>query len=164
MKTLETTSNVGAVVLRGAKSLTIHRLAKSIPLPAVDAPEREALRASIELHGIREPLFITPHDEIVNGRMRFEDGRKVGLTEFPCVVCPDADAAVIIVESLVARRHYTKGARAYLLAHLLEEAAEANKATRAEQLLVGKAVRNPTELVSGKPRPILPSSSVSRRS
>ncbi len=143
-------SAAAGIVLRPAKSLTIHKLARAIPMLPVDAPEREELRASIELRGLLQPLIVTPQDEIVDGRVRFEDGRKLGLTEFPCIVHPDAEAAAIIVESLVARRHYTKGARAYLLAHLLEEAAEANKVARADQLLIGKTLRNPTELGFGK--------------
>lgn len=139
------------IVMVSLADLTIHPLATKMPMLAPDAPERVAARHSIELHGLgRQPLIINERLEIMDGRHRRDDAKRVGLLEVPCIIRPDEEAAAIIVESLLARRHYTKGARAYLAAPLLVAAAEANKAARRNLLMAGDNPRKPLQAVFGK--------------
>lgn len=69
---------------------------------------------------IREPLKITPDLQVVDGRHRFLAAKKAQLTEVPCILVAADHAAEIALETLLARRHFTKGQRAYLAAPLLE--------------------------------------------
>ena len=138
------------IVWRKLEDLAVHPLAAKMPMLPEDALEMVALLASIELHGLdRQPLIIDPHDRLMDGRHRKLMAKRAGIGDVPCIVRPEEEAPSIIVESLVGRRHYTKGARAYLAAPLLVAAAEANKEARTQQLLAGANPRKPIQSVFG---------------
>lgn len=137
------------VIFKPLADLSVHPLAARMPMLAEDTPEMVALTASIETNGFLQPFIINERDQIMDGRHRRVGGKRAGVTAVPCIMRPDAEAASIIVESLVGRRHYTKGARAYLAAPLLVAAAEANKEARKNQLLAGANPRKPTQWAFG---------------
>ena len=99
---------------RALDALTIHPLLAPVPRLALDAPEMLALIASVETHGVLAPLIVNERAEIIDGRARLIAAQKAGLTEVPCVVVPDEDAATLILDTLCARRHLTKSALAYV--------------------------------------------------
>ncbi len=103
-------------------TLTLHPLL--LELPRVDA-ETEAVRALI--HAIRdvgrilEPLKIN-RGRVVAGRKRFLAAQTLGLAEVPTDPIADDEVATVILQTLLARAHYTKGARAYLAIPIVDSA------------------------------------------
>jgi hypothetical protein len=113
------------IVYRRLDQLAIHPLAKDMPMLPADAPEMVSLVASIELHGLeRQPLVIDGRDRIMDGRHRCAAAKRAGLETVPCIVRAEEEAGSIIIDSLAARRHLTKGALAYVSWPLLDEAAK----------------------------------------
>lgn len=104
------------------------------------AGDWQALLASVTSEGVLEPLKICripDGDEaprpigtewyIVDGRNRWMAARHAKLRRIPVIrVCPE-DAPAIIAATVAARRHYTKGATAYLACLLHPEAASQGK-------------------------------------
>lgn len=89
-----------------------------------NSPEMLGLAEDVLAHGIHEPLVVmeTDHDGsdypgyvfLIDGRHRLQAARLAGLTEVPVIYRPAEEAADIILSTLVHRRHYSKGALAYL--------------------------------------------------
>ena len=104
--------------------LAVHAKVAMTPELSEDAPEWAAILSMTEERGeILTPLFITPDDEVLDGRHRLKAARACKLKTVPCLVIEDEDdQARIILDSICARRHYTKSARAYLALPLIEEA------------------------------------------
>lgn len=135
---------------RDAADLKIHPLANRQPMLPPEAPESLALVESMALYGQeRQPLIITEDNQVMDGRHRLRDGLRAGITVFACIVRPEHEAAAIIAESLVGRRHYTKGARAYLVFPLMDEAANAIRDEQIRGLKAGKKSRASAQQTHG---------------
>ncbi|MCX7792176.1 MAG: ParB/RepB/Spo0J family partition protein [Chloroflexaceae bacterium] len=65
---------------------------------------------------------MTAERRIVDGRHRWRAAVRLGLERVPCVEVAGEAALELILATLLARRHYTPGQRAYLIADLIEEA------------------------------------------
>ena len=102
-------------------------------LPGIWPDDSESMQALVEdiaTRGIDEPLLVVQCDEdgsnipgsyfLADGRHRLRAAQLAGLDEVPVIVREDHEVADIILSTLVHRRHYTKGALAYLAWPLLQ--------------------------------------------
>jgi hypothetical protein len=109
------------------RALTVHPLARELPELADDDSDFEALGADIKQRGIIHPLHINKQHQILDGRHRWRWAKILKLALIPVIIVPDVQAISIILESLLLRRHYTKGALAYSAYPMLREAYEEAK-------------------------------------
>lgn len=107
--------------------LAIHPAIATLPALATDSPEMSGLVDSVRTHGILAPLLIDGDDQVIDGRHRLKAAKLAGLTTVPCRVVDSTEANSLALESLMARRHYTKGALAYMALPLFEQASEEGK-------------------------------------
>lgn len=113
------------------KDLRVHPLNKALPAWADDDPRFLELCASVQECGVQVPLICDHEYQVVDGAHRLRAARRVGLTEVPVIVKPDAEIASTIVSTLVDRKHYTKGQMAYICAPLFDRMFEEAKTRRA---------------------------------
>ena len=102
-------------------SIAYHPMLESLPgLWADSSPELAGLVEDVEAHGIHEPLIVVKDPDntdfvlLIDGRHRLRAAQLGGIESVPVIFRDEADAADIILSTLVHRRHYTKGALAYL--------------------------------------------------
>lgn len=95
------------------------------------ADERAALWASLDREGILEPLKVhhTSGGQYMlhDGRHRFEWAKARGLETVPVMEITEAQGMAIAEATVVGRRHWTKGQRAYLGLLLHPEVAQAKR-------------------------------------
>jgi hypothetical protein len=84
--------------------------------------EFKALVESVRIHGVREPILIID-DLIVDGRHRWLAAKECGLTSIPVVEVSEEDVPDVIQDA-VTRRHFSKGALAYMTVILHPELAD----------------------------------------
>lgn len=114
--------------------------------------DHEALLASVRESGIIEPLkvcAIEPGDEtpralgvewwIVDGRNRWMAATVLKLEKVPVIVVPASEAPAIIAATVAGRRHYSKGATAYLACLLNPEVALESSAGRKSRTECGNS-------------------------
>jgi hypothetical protein len=104
--------------------ILFHRLVQGLPgLMPEDSREFAALSDDIADRGIDQPLIVTALENgggspgyvyLVDGRNRFKAARAAGLSEVTVEEVEEVDAPGIILATLIHRRHYGKGALAYL--------------------------------------------------
>lgn len=100
-------------------SLTFHPLVADLPgLMPEDSHEFLALVDDIAARGIDQALIVVADESgrllVVDGRNRFRAATVADLAEVPIVMRDEAEVPGIILGTLVQRRHYGKGALAYL--------------------------------------------------
>lgn len=94
------------------QSLRIHPLLKEAPPPP---PELlETMTADVEERGIDQALVVDEKNRIMDGKVRLRIALDLQLPEIVITRRPSSEAATIIVQSLLQRRHYSKSALAYL--------------------------------------------------
>lgn len=125
------------VVLRDPADLHIHPALKGHARWADDDSRLHALTASVREHGVRDPIKITGGHAIVDGRHRWLAAKRGQLATVPCVVVADSEVHTIILDSLLNRRHYTPGQRAYLAVQFLEDAVRESVSRRLANLKSG---------------------------
>jgi hypothetical protein len=123
------------------EKLSVHPLLAPVPRLALDSPELQALIRSVETLGFLRPVIVNDRHEIMDGRCLVLAAEKIAQSTVPTLRCPDEDAPAIILDTLCARRHLTKGAQAYLAYPLLEPSAAARKQAQIRGLLAGKKPR-----------------------
>lgn len=86
--------------------------------PMLGAAEQDALRADIQLHGVREPV-IQFEGRILDGRNRYMAARDLGL-DFPVAEFEgdQAEALAYVLSTNLHRRHLSEGQRAAVAAKL----------------------------------------------
>lgn len=109
------------VVLEDPTSLALHPVARLLPELSDDDPEFVALLEDIRDRGILDPIKICEQNRILDGRHRWRAAKKLKLPLVPTITYGEEDAHPIILHSLLLRRHYSKGARAYFAYPLLRE-------------------------------------------
>lgn len=119
-----------------AGDLVDHPLLAHIPVWQRDEPDFQALLDSVRDRGLDYPVLIDSERRVIDGRNRRNVCSLLGKS-VPCRLVADADAASIIVASLVNRRHLTKGAQAYLAAPLFEHVLTESKARRIANIKAG---------------------------
>lgn len=111
------------------RDLTDHPLLAHIPMWRRDEPEFASLLESVRERGLDYPVLIDREQRVVDGRNRRNVCSVLG-RPVPCRRISEADAASVIVSSLINRRHLSKGALAYLAAPLFAEVLQETKARR----------------------------------
>ena len=112
------------VIQTDPADLTVHPDSKKMPEMPNDSEEFLALVDDIADRGIDQPLLIDKQNRIVDGKNRWRAARRLQLKLVPTILVPDTDVASIIIGTLLNRRHYSKGARAYLAYPLMQKAWE----------------------------------------
>jgi hypothetical protein len=137
------------------RDLTDHPLLGSVPVWSREDARFQALVESIREHGLDYELLVDTEFRIVDGRNRRNALSVLGARARVRFV-EKADAASIVVASLINRRHLTKGALAYIAAPMLDEVISESKARRLTNLRRSGQARGPQSLetplsgVSGK--------------
>ena len=136
---------------RDPNELTIHPALKNVPEWDKDDADFHALIESVREQGITHPLIIDESGRVLDldSRALWRAAKRLQLAEVPVRVCADADAAGQIVAGLIQRRHFTKGARAYLVQPLLKEAFESSRRKRWENLKIGEKPNDLPKVPSG---------------
>jgi len=113
--------------MRPVGKLTIHPALKAQPRLSDD--EMLPWRRELKRKGPAAvpALFITEDNKIVDGRHRYWCAQKLQWPEIPVQVIPDSEVMSTIFATLLNRRHYTKGQRAYIVAEHIGEAFEEAK-------------------------------------
>lgn len=103
------------------EKLCLHQILTSTPeLPEASA-EFQALLNDIRDRGVDNPLLVTESGEILDGKHRHKAAMRLGVESLPCVIRDAGDARTIVVQSLVQRRHYSKGALAFAVLPYFEQ-------------------------------------------
>lgn len=95
------------------KSLTIHPEAQAVP--GLPSAQYAALRESVRRLGIRQPLLADAEGRVIDGRNRLAIALEIGLEAVPVDQVTGEDAAMVAVESAVARRNLTTSGRVLVL-------------------------------------------------
>src|SRR5512147_907280 len=108
---------------RDPAKLRLHKLQKHIPAPVDGSPEWNAFKDGLMASGPDgiPPLFITPDGQIMDGGWRWRAAKELQWSEINCIVRPEEHAAMLMVETLVHRKHMTRGAACYLALGFLKE-------------------------------------------
>ena len=108
---METTT----IHMRDPQDLHPHPSTKHLHLLGDDDPRYLALVVSIERGGFDadKPVTIDEKGRILDGRHRWRAAKRLQLERIPCVVRNEHEAATVILNSIVARKHYTKSALAF---------------------------------------------------
>lgn len=104
---------------------------------------------NIRENGILLPLQILKDGRVVDGEMRRTAAKALQFEWVPVIIVSEDEAASIVLSSMIQRRHYTPGQRAYQIAPMIDEAW--NEAHR--RMLAGreKDPRNSVSRVSKTP-------------
>lgn len=100
-------------------SIHFHPLVNDLPgLMARDTVEFASLVDDIAERGIDQPLICVLGEDgallLIDGRNRYSAALVANLDEVPYVLREESEAMAIILGTLIQRRHYGKGALAYL--------------------------------------------------
>ncbi len=123
---------------RDPKSLRLHKLRKHFPGIDKEAPDWIALTDSIAAEGILQPLLITAEGFIVDGGWRWESAKDWQLTQVPVQIVAEERAAVIIAETLIARKQMTRGATVYLMMPIIKEVVMSAELRRLANISAGR--------------------------
>lgn len=88
-----------------------------------DDPRFEAFCDDVKLRGVVVPICLVG-TQIVDGDLRWRAAKRMQLTEIPAIQIDPDDALLCIMQNLAQRKHFTKGAIAYLLYPFLKPAFE----------------------------------------
>ena len=131
------------IVMMNLSELTHHPKAELGPMLAEDDPQFLAMVASIRERGLDYPILTDSRNRIVDGRHRCRAAKAAGLTEAPVRFVAEDEAATIVLESLAARRHFSKNALAYLSLTLFDDVFSESRKRRIENLKRGNAHNSP---------------------
>lgn len=109
------------VQYRDPQELSIHPAAKLLPDWEKNDPRYEAFVEDVRARGIDQPLIVDPEYRVIDGRVRLRIARQLQITQVPVIVREAGEAMGVIVNSLLQRRHYTKGQIAYVTAPLMAD-------------------------------------------
>jgi len=106
-----------------------------VPSPDKETPEWKAFSDTVQADGkIPGLVRITKEGFVVDGWWSVEAACDWQFEHVPCTVVEDGDVALVIVESLTARKQMTRGAAVYLALGLLPEYARACESRRIRNL------------------------------
>jgi hypothetical protein len=134
----------GTVMNLAVVGLVIHKAARDLPAWSEDDARFLALVDDIRDKGILEAIKVTPKREIVDGRHRFRAAQRLQLENVRCEVVAEDMIPEVILSTLLRRRHYTAGQRAYVLAPMVAPAFKAAQLHRMDGLNRGtvRPIRN----------------------
>jgi hypothetical protein len=141
---------VAKALLKDPMELSLHPLARQIPEWETDDPRFGALVEDIRERGLDKPLLIDREDRIVDGKMCWRAAKRLQLTELECRIVPDEQIAGTVVNSLLQRRHCTKGQLAYLVHPFLDIALDERKRNRLANLRKSPMFPEPDSIGFGR--------------
>lgn len=127
------------------QALGIHPVRTTLPTLRRDSEDFKALVTSIATAGLLEPLKVKG-GLVVDGEARLTGCIQLGYEQVPCIEIADGELYSVVFHSLVGRRHYTKGALAYLSSPLFNQMLEESKARQLANLKRGP--ENPSSTLS----------------
>lgn len=89
---------------------------KLMPEPVLHSAEWGAFKVGLSAAGPERipPLLITKDGQIVDGKRRWLAARELQWTKLPCLICDEAEAALVIIDSFCGQRSLDLGAKAYI--------------------------------------------------
>ena len=88
-----------------------------------DDPRFLSLCDDIADRGIDEPLKVVAGTDLVaDGRHRWRGAKRLQLKTVPTIEIPESEALTIMIQSLLQRRHFSPGQKAYIAAPLMDDA------------------------------------------
>ena len=116
----------GGVIKIPLALISHHPATGHVPLSPEDSEEITILVRDIQERGVDQPIMVVPDKLkglwlLVDGRHRFAGAKQAGLSEIPAIVRKESEVPGIILSSLVLRKHFTKGALAYIAYPLVAE-------------------------------------------
>lgn len=125
--------------------LTIHPILKGLHRKDNESDEFVAFVEDIRVRGVQEPVKVDSENRIIDGRHRYWASKQIGLRELPVVIVPQGEVVSTVVQSLLQRRHYSKGARAYMIVPFFKDAFEEARARHRAFLASGGKAKVPFE-------------------
>ncbi len=104
--------------------LSVHRALAGMAKWEKEDPRFAALVEDIRDRGIDQPILIDSGLRVVDGRHRFWAAKDLQLPTVPTRQIPDDQVTSVILSTILQRRHYTKGQRAYITYPFFEAAHE----------------------------------------
>ncbi len=139
------------IEFRDPSELKVHPEAARFPELGKEDAQFLSMVEDIRARGIDEPLICVRPDLIIDGRHRWRAAKRLQLESVPVIFRAEADVVSVVLGNLLQRRHYTKGALAYLALPFLDKALEEAKARRLQNLRKGQCFpENPVSILSGK--------------
>ena len=137
--------------MRDPADLRPHALRKQIVLDVKDDEQWASFVDAMSGAGTDgiPPLFISADGRIMDGIRRWEGARQLQWREIACVVRPDEDAALLVVDSLFGQRNLTRCVKTYLALTILDEFVESAEGQRLRNLKKGiKTLEKPLGRIS----------------
>lgn len=128
--------------------LTSHSLAKRLPGWSKEDARFIALVEDMRENGIRTPWRVDREGHVLEDQDVLKAAKQLQIRQVP-VIRTEEEPAAAIVGALVHRKHYSKGALAYVCYPLLKDAHAAALRRRIQNLKKGEA-RSSTESTIGK--------------
>lgn len=153
------TSPNTTITHRDPAELRPHSLRKHLPEPNPDDPRWHSFVDALKAGGPAKcpPIIVNQHDRFIDGGRRWQAARQLQWKTIPCLTRSDAEAALIIVESLFGQRDLPAANKCYLALGLLKEYASADEDRRCAGMAAGD--KNPPEtLAKGLSTPLTPDS------
>lgn len=128
-----------------------HAIIRMIPVWG-DEDARFLALCHASREGLTEPVKMTDKREIIDpdSRERWLAAKRWQLTEIPVQYVEEGEVATTCLQTLALRRHYTKGALAYIAFPLLETALTESNARRIKNLKNPNVSPKVTQLLSVK--------------
>jgi hypothetical protein len=113
-----------------------------------------ALRASVAEKGVLEPLLVVAKPDgdylIIDGRHRWQAALDADIALVPCIERPESEAGQIIADAVLARRHFSKSALAWIAVITHPECATEGEDRKAGNLKNGPKSPIATKYPSGE--------------
>jgi hypothetical protein len=119
---------------RDPAELSIHPVIKGIPTWDKEDARYKAMVEDVRARGIDQALIIDSENRILDGRHRWKIAKDLQLASVPVLIKKQDEVLGVAVNSLLQRKHYTKGQLAYILAPLLEDAFQESERRRLSKL------------------------------
>ena len=147
---------------RDPAELTIHAAIKNQPRLALDHPQMVAWRRGMKRSGAdAHEVLITADNQIVDGRHWVWNAKSLEWKKVRVRIVADDEVNAVILETLLNRRHYTKGQLAYIIAPMLDEVFAESQKRRA--MNASKNELHSVQFVSETPESIAAGLGVSYR-
>jgi hypothetical protein len=118
-------------------SLSIHPAAAKLPKFAEDSPEFRGMMASVAAAGFQTPLLVSGH-ALVDDPDKLRIAILLNMEVVPCLSVVKGEEESAVLHALLGRKHYSKGALAYIAFPLFASALAQGRKRRLENLKKGE--------------------------
>lgn len=142
-------TNHQQIEFRDPADLRVHKCLRHLYQWPDDDARFHALTDDILANGVSEPIKITADGAIGDGRHRWRAAKKAQLKSIPCQIVPESEIPELACRTLIHRKHFTAGQRAFELAGIIDDAF--GEARKRRALNAAKNERNSVPFVSKTP-------------